>query len=295
MENKRTIWMGIAVAVVLSFVAGCPKEASDSVDEDEYPKWQVQPGTEAGQEIVGPDDGAMVWVPSGSFMMGSSHLPPVGGTMRDVPPHKREKPAHRVQLGGFWLGKHEVTNAQYRAFCEATGREFPLKSDQGDDHPVASINWSDAKAYCDHYGLNLPTEAQWEYAAAGPDSLKFPWGDEFDGNKLCWAENNGPGGKTFPVGSFPAGASWCGALDMAGNLWEWCADWYAADYYAHAPVNNPRGPKRGGVVEEGRVARVLRGGYWHNRNSDIFRCAYRNYFVPEKRLSSSSFRCARTP
>ena len=232
-------------------------------------------GTAVGEEIVGPDGGVYVWVPPGSFMIGSDDG------------EADEKPIHRVELGGFWLGKYEVTNAQYRAFCHATGRECPADSDQAQNHPVVYISWDDARLYCDHYGLGLPTEAQWEYAAAGPDSNRWPWGNEWDDAELCWYHNQGPDGQTFPVGSFAEGASWCGTLDMAGNVWEWCADWYAVDYYRRSPQHNPLGP-------DASLARVLRGGSWIDHNEYDFRCARRLNDHPDYRSNNLGFRCAKT-
>jgi len=239
--------------------------------------WE-RPGTNAGQEITGPDGGTYVWVPAGEFMMGSEHG------------DEREKPVHLVRITkGFWLGKCEVTNRQYRRFCEATGREFPGESDQGDDHPVVYVSWEDAQAYCEHYGLRLPTEAEWEYAARGARGTAYPWGDEWDSSKCCNRANLGPGGSTFPVGSFPAGVSWCGALDMAGSMWESCADWYAEDYYSTSPENDPTGPVSG-------ERRVLRGGSWNQDFEFFFRCAFRVWGDPTNRLSNNSgFRCVRTP
>jgi len=268
--------------------------------------WE-QPGTEVGQEIVGPDGGTMVWVPSGSFPMGSTDeqvaelLRPWSGDARERLGFMfgAETPQRRVALDGYWVAKHTVTNAQYRAFCEATGREFPEKSDQGDDHPVVWVSWEDAKAYCDHYGLSLPTEAQWEYVARGPEGRVYPWGNEWDRERLCWAENRGPGGETSAVGSLPAGASWVGALDMAGNVLEWCADWYDPNYYNTGPSSNPSGPAEAvsfripvlGVVLR---ARVLRGGSGAYSNPDYFRCANRDHLDPTYRYGLNGFRCART-
>jgi len=236
-------------------------------------------GTEVGEEITGPDGGVYVWVPGGSFMMGSNeHL-------------ASERPVHRVQLDGFWLGKCEVTNAQYRAFCDETGRDFPSQSDQGADHPIVHVSWDNANAYCKHYGLSLPTEAQWEYAAAGPESRTYPWGDEWDPQRLCWKENQGAGGKTFPVGSFPEGASWCGVLDMAGNVSEWCADWWQEDYYIYTPLENPAGPSTGSF-------RVLRGGSWSHIKGEVFskpfRCANRAILNPSDYQDNIGFRCVKT-
>ena len=179
---------------------------------------------------------------------------------------------HQVALDSFWIGECEVTNGQYRAFCDATGRTCPIGSAALDDHPAMAITWDNAKAYCDHYGYVLPTEAQWEYAAAGPEAATYPWGDEWDDQKCCNHFNPGPVGTTFPVGSFPAGASWCGALDMSGNWWEWCADWYASDYYQVSPESNPRGPDTG-------TSRVLRGGSCFSMAGQC-RAAYRYYSGP---------------
>lgn len=234
-------------------------------------------GARVGDEIVGPDGGTFVWVPAGSFMMGSEDG------------EDDEKPVHQVELDGFWLGKHEVTNARYRAFCEATQRQFPSKSDQGDDHPVVYVSWDDAHGYCEHYGYSLPTEAQWEYAAAGPEGRKYPWGNDWDPEKLCWSKKVGPVKKSFVVGSFPAGASWCGALDMAGNVQEWCGDWFGENYYERSPDRNPLGPDTG-------TERVLRGLSWYHGYSvpmDDFRCANRSRYVsPVKRSDLGGFRCA---
>ena len=208
------------------------------------------PGPGPGERMIGPDGQTLVWVPGGSFMMGSEDGP------------DDEQPIHRVTLDGFWIGRCEVTNEQYRAFCNATGREFPASSNQGDDHPVGAVNWHDAQAYCAFYGYTLPTEAQWEYAARGPAVPTYPWGDAWDAQKCCNWENLGPGDRTFPVGSFPAGASWCGALDMAGKLWEWCADWYSEAYYQVSPELNPAGPESG-------ESRVLRGDSWWSEDPRV--------------------------
>ena len=236
------------------------------------------PGGAAGEERLGPDGGTYVWVPAGEFMMGSEE----SGW------YDSEKPQHRVQLTrGFWLSRCEATNAQYRCFCEATGRGFPWDSGQGDDHPVTWVSWEDAQAYCAHYGLRLPTEAEWEFSARGVEGWRYPWGDEWDETKCCHWGNRGPRGKTFPVGSFPSGASWCGALDLAGNVWEWCEDRYAADYYSSSPGSDPQGPQEG-------MYRVFRGGSWGN-GSDYCRTAYRYRDVPDLREYYFGFRPAASP
>ena len=115
-------------------------------------------------------------------------------------------PAHRVRITkGFWLGECAVTNAQYRRYCEKTGAGFPKDSDQGDRHPVDDVNWTVAQAYCKHYGLSLPAEAQWEYAARGLEDRRYPWANEWDSRKCCNEDDQGPSGQTFPVVASPKG------------------------------------------------------------------------------------------
>jgi len=207
------------------------------------------PGHRARDEMIGPDGGAYVWVPPGKFMMGSDDKPLDAG------------PAHEVTITkGFWLSKYEVTGAQYAAFCEATGREVPPGPDTDQWYPAGSVPWEDAASYCERYGLALPTEAQWEYAARGSTAAKYPWGDEWDKALSCHWENRGPTGQASAAGSFQDGASWCGAMDMAGNVWEWCADWYAPDYYEHSEASDPMGPKSGSD-------RAIRGGSWYKTYS----------------------------
>lgn len=211
----------------------------------------------------GPDGQWLLLVSAGSFTMGKD-----GGIAN-------ERPAHDVYLDGFWIGRCEVTNGQYAAFLnqaaspdvetwlelsdgdcgvERVGSSYQAKSGL-EDYPVVEVSWHGATAYCEHFGYTLPTEAQWEYAARGPSGSEYPWGDVWDADRCCNTGNRGPGGKAAPVGSCLDGASWCGALDMAGNVWEWCADWYSATYYQVSVGENPPGPETG-------TARVYRGGSW---------------------------------
>jgi formylglycine-generating enzyme required for sulfatase activity len=222
----------------------------------------------------------MVWVPPGTFLMGSKET---GEEFADA------KPVHQVRLTkGFWLGQGPVTIGQFKQFCQEAGNP-PPDTDQGDTYPVlSSSDWTMAQQYCKHYGLSLPTEAQWEYAARGAEGRKWPWGNTWDAKKCCNADNPGPtsrDGSTWPVGSFPAGASWCGALDMAGNVWEWCQDWYLDTYYSTSPAQDPPGPAMG-------RERVRRGGSWvsdaENCRSDI-----RDHLDPAN--PGAGFRCAKTP
>jgi formylglycine-generating enzyme required for sulfatase activity len=268
----------IAVLILLVVLAVCFAQVGEP--------WERQ-GTKAGEEITGPDGGKMVWVPAGEFDMGAEDL------------GEGEKPVHHVRISrGFWLGKCTVTNAQYRRYCQETGTVLPLDSGQNlaDDHPMADVKWKDSAAYCQHYGVSLPTEAQWEYAARGPEGRKYPWGNEWDPKKCCNGNNQGPKGNTFPVGSFPEGASWCGALDMAGNLWQWCSDWYDSSYYASSPADDPRGPEKGEDVRLFGPSHVIRGGCWLDDAAGLFRAACRAYSSDEAwRCFSGAFRCVRVP
>jgi formylglycine-generating enzyme required for sulfatase activity len=241
--------------------------------------WQVK-GATAGQTITGPDGGKLVWVPAGQFAMGMEF---VGRYMFYC------GPVHKVIITrGLWLGKLEVTNGQYRRFCTATGRTFPVSSTQGDSNPVEFVSWPDALAYCQHFGLRLPTEAEWEWAARGPAGRIWPWGNTWDSARCCNMANhvNGPH-RTRPVGSFPGGVSWCGAMDLAGNVWEWCGDWLGKQYYASSPANDPAGPSSGAM-------RVIRGGSW-DAPADICRSANRNGSLPTSKSMGIGFRCVIRP
>ncbi|MDP2322606.1 MAG: formylglycine-generating enzyme family protein [Gammaproteobacteria bacterium] len=236
-----------------------------------------------------PED--MVLVPAGSYTMGSST---VGGVAI---------PEHTVYLDAYWMDKYEVTNREYKVFCDATGRAYP--PDPGftgminyftnyPSYPVVMVYWTDALAYAQWAGKRLPTEAEWERAAKGAaDNRLWPWGNTFNasiGGTLYHANITGieDGWQyTSPVGSYPTGLSPAGCYDMAGNVWEWVNDWYLNTYYSSSPTNNPQGPVSG-------TYRVIRGGYW-NHTSSYARCAYRNNSTPTSRDYSIGFRCARTP
>ncbi len=163
---------------------------------------------------------------------------------------------------------------------ERVDDEYQPKSGYA-DHPVIEVSWYGAVAYCEWAGGRLPTEAEWAYAARGPEARVFPWGDEWDENRLN-SVGAGPG-DTTEVGSYPAGASWCGALDMAGNAWEWVADWYG-DYPSGAQAN-PTGPSSGEYKR-------MRGGSWYDGRHRA-RCAYRYGSHPVNWYDYVGFRCAR--
>jgi sulfatase modifying factor 1 len=230
-----------------------------------------------GQVWVSPVDGAeMVYVPAGEFLMGTDGA--WGSTAN-------EKPQHRVYLDAYWIDEMEVTVAQYRRFCQATGRVMLPAPSWGwqDDHPIVNVTWEEAAAYAAWAGKRLPTEAEWEKTARGTDGRDYPWGNEWDPRKCVHGHRS-----TLAVGSRPAGASPYGALDMAGNVWEWCADWYDRTYYRSAPKQNPQGPSSG-------RDRVLRGGAWRDSMADPSDCrgANRFYCDPGVRDGTFGFRCVR--
>ena len=186
------------------------------------------------------------------------------------------------------MDQTEVTNERYGR-CVAVGVcETSLYAEDdrlnGANYPVVGVTWYDAQAYCQWVGKQLPTEAQWEKAARGTDGRQYPWGDTFDGKKLNYFGTDDGYRYTSPVGSYPVGASPYGALDMAGNVWEWCQDWYGADYYAVSPQRDPQGPDSGDY-------RVVRGGSWYV-DEWFVRAADRFRSVPDNRsLNFFGFRC----
>ena len=243
--------------------------------EMKAPELPVDPANIEQTHVNLKDGAELVLIPAGEFTMGSAHG--VGGP--------DEHPAHKVYLDSYSIYKNDVTVAQYRKFCEATGRTMPVAPDWGwiDNHPIVNVTWDDATAYAHWAGAALPTEAEWEKAARGTDGREYPWGNDWDAAKCSNGVATNPR-KTSAVGSFPAGASPYGVLDMEGNVWQWCADWYGDDYYKDSPLRNPIGPDTG-------TMRVLRGGSWCNGITVGFRAAYRDRGIPIYRGGDGGFRC----
>ena len=219
----------------------------------------------------------LVLIPGGAFLMGADS-------------EGDHSPVHEVSIDAFYMDRHEVTNARYLRFCEATGHRLPdFWSMAGfrcgpdyPDHPVISVSWTDAVAYAEWCGRRLPTEAEWEYAARGGlAGMKYPRGDTLDPSD----GNHNRSGKGGPVavGSYPPNGY--GLYDMQGNVVEWVWDYYAPDYYSSSPPANPQGPASGRF-------RVIRGGGWHSGPS--CNCVYyRNALPPGWVDFNVGFRCAR--
>ena len=201
---------------------------------------------------------------------------------------EHEKPRHPVEISkGFWMGRTEVTVTEYRQFVEDKKLEMPpfapsFNSDWSKpDHPIVHVPWDDAKTHCEWAGGRLPTEAEWEYAIRGDkEDLKYPWGNEISPTNAKYSSRDG----TAPVGSYPANDF--GIYDMAGNVWEWVADWYDSDYYQNSPEKDPQGPGQ----ETG--LRVLRGGSWNYNPRDL-RASGRFRYRPDVGDFYIGFRCAR--
>ena len=259
----------------------------------------------------------MVPVPAGEFSMGAtstqmSSVLDFGWSARWLRHFesflKSTGPPHEIYLDDYYIDRYEVSNKKYKAFSDSTGHRPPRSRNMDPflhpDQPVVTVSWADADAYCTWAGKRLPTEAEWEKAARGTAGLIYPWGNTWESDNLMSAESHAQrpladfkawsswqaefGAGPAKVGSYPEGASPYGVMDMAGNVWEWVADWYGADYYTTSPTRNPSGPTEG-------TNRVLRGGGW-----DVPRVvAYswmRSTFIPPHFDGSlvTGFRCAST-
>jgi formylglycine-generating enzyme required for sulfatase activity len=258
----------------------------------------------------------MIQIPAGKFLMGST---PEQAAIQDAPDKnwaKTEQPQHEVELSAYFIGKYPITNAQYQAFIQDTkyrspsgwsGENYPPEKS---DHPVVNVSWNDAQVYCQWLSQKtgraycLPSEAEWEKAARGPstgspvpavpaqagDGRVYPWGDDFDPTKCNTSESNIGG--TTPVGQFSqtGGDSPYGCADMAGNVWEWCQDWFDENEYKNRSgkvVKDPPGPQKGSY-------RVLRGGSFNNLRHNA-RCANRYWSLPDYFYNYIGFRVLVAP
>jgi formylglycine-generating enzyme required for sulfatase activity len=293
----------VAVVAIALAVAACgssaelsrPPSVAPGSASPSVPTSSSAPGSSPGQTRMDAFGIEQVWVPAGTFTMGSdaaaiaalSAAGPPDWVASEFP---SEGPQHRVRLTtGYWIDRTEVTNRAFAAFVAAGGyttqaywsaagwawlagkiaARLPLPC-LGDvpDQPRICITWYEAEAYATWRTGRLPTEAEWEFAARGPDSHVYPWGDTFDAARANVVDSIGP----KPVASYPAGASWVGAQDMAGNAMEWVADWLDVAYYATSPSADPTGPATG-------TKKVEKGGWWGS-NLFVARSAYRHYEDP---------------
>jgi formylglycine-generating enzyme required for sulfatase activity len=252
------------------------------------------------QEIIdSKDEMVLVYIPAGEFEMGSSKT-------EDPQAFEEELPQHIVYLDAYWIDKTEVSNVQYAmcvadsGACTKPANNYSLTRDsyydnsQYADYPVTFVSWDQAVAYCAWAGRRLPTEAEWENSARGPEGSIYPWGNSFDGTlaNYCdancqtdWKDSSFDDGytDTSPVGEFSGGASIYGVLDMAGNVYEWVADWYGP--YSQDYQTNPTGPTTG-------LEKIMRGGSWGDDPAHA-RSSVRSPINTDNWLNFVGFRCAR--
>lgn len=287
-------------SIILTEVSAGTSAVSIAPTNTNSPTSTPEPTIETYSTRLRKIDGMeQVFVPASSFIMGSDYE------------EEREKPQHTVWLDDYWIDTYEVTNAQYAmcvsaGACNAPDYRNSLTQDRYygntsfDNYPVIFVSWYDASDYCGWVGGRLPTEAEWEKAARGDqDARRFPWGNDFASNyaNLCdrnctmsWKNNSYDDSyiDTAPITSFPDGVSQFGAMNMAGNICEWVADWYKADYfYNKQDWSEPIGPSSGST-------RVIKGGSWYD-DTDILRVSARYGFDPNKSFYDVGFRCVSQP
>jgi sulfatase modifying factor 1 len=240
---------------------------------------------------ISKDKTLMVLIPEGNFYMGN----PEGDDA-----HYDENPSHKVHLDAFWIDCYEITNRLYKIFVDDTGHRIPYVDtdwakpynwENGSyppgkaDYPVVLVSWEDTTSYAKWAGKRLPTEAEWEKAARGGLLKKrYPWGDKIDELHANYFTSITNKNEIKPVGTMLPNPY--GIYDIAGNVWEWCTDWYGKTYYRTSLYKNPQGP------EKGRY-RVFRGGAWINRDESL-RCSERARNVPTHRSYIIGFRCAKS-
>lgn len=270
-------WLCYCLCFLGVFIILSCSEDSDTI-VSESSSGSHSPNTKYEDRIRTKDGVDMVLIPAGEFQMGSND-----GNMD-------EKPVHTVYLDAFYMDVYEVTNTQYQKFLFTTGykpfysfHHFEEDAKNAPNGPVELVTWYDVSAYAKWAGKRLPTEAEWEKAARGGlEGKRYPWGDDAIYDNVNW---QGIGGRDIwehdaPVGSFPPNGY--GLYDMIGNVEEWCADWYAGDYYGESPRQNPLGPALG-------LCRVVRGGSYGYPSNMLVGVAYRSANNP---YNNRSFRCA---
>ncbi|HEV2472820.1 MAG TPA: SUMF1/EgtB/PvdO family nonheme iron enzyme [Chthonomonadales bacterium] len=231
--------------------------------------------------VYNPGDGAqLVYIPGGPFPMGDDD--------------REDNPRHVVTLSAYWIYRAPVTVKQYRQFCFAASRSMPpapaYDSDWSRlDYPIVNVSWSDAQAYAKWAGGELPSEAQWERAARGTDARAYPWGNAYRPGKL-WCSLSSFGDAHRPIAVGELGVSPTGCTDMAGNVAEWCRDWYEKDYWK---TDRPIDPVDDAPAST--MFRSVRGGSWYYFDPLFFRSAFRDWCRPDAISDYRGFRCAVSP
>lgn len=267
---KKSIAMLTSLFAVLLVSLSFAERLDGEKSNQEEPRDANQP-----QEFTNSIGIRFRLIPAGSFMMGASP--------GDSEVGEGELPRHSVEITRpFHIGEHEVTQEIYEQVMGENPSEF-----KGADRPVERISWNDAVAFCTRLSemtgesYRLPTEAEWEYACRAGTETRYYWGDAMDGD-YAWHDENS-GGETHPAGQKNPN-EW-GLYDMSGNVWEWCGDWFAENYYFQSPPQDPSGPESG-------TSRVVRGGSWYNYPKNL-RSSSRFGFRPDRGNYYIGFRVVR--
>ena len=265
----RSIVLVCSVALGALACAGCG---------DDIPMTKPPVDVPLDPTIRTSDGATMVLVADGDFVMGDANAPASADN----------RPAHTITVSDFYMDENEVTNALYSAFVTATRHTVPkywlLTVYNEPQQPVVGVTWSDANAYARWAGKRLPTEAEWEKAArAGLDNATYPWGN---GSPTTERAVYG-GSRSSPAVVKSTLPNALGLYDMAGNVWEWCGDYYDATYYNISPGVDPRGPLTG-------TTRVVRGGSYSSDAASLG-VSLRSYLSPDDANPVTGFRCAKDP
>ncbi len=233
------------------------------------------------------DGTQLVCIPAGPFLAGQNRF--------------------EVVLPVYALGIYAVTNAQYKHFIEATKHRPPNVADRGHpvwkgwefplekaDHPVVCVNWEDAQAYCTWAAMRLPGELEWEKGACGVEGSRYPWGDDWHHGQYCRWQGNCEQETTCGVWCYPEGRSPWGVYNAAGNILEWCVDYYDAAAYERYQSGQLASPQGVTTPTSNGCKRVIRGGAWNVHHPNFFACSYRRCSDPMLRYDNVGFRCAKT-
>lgn len=249
------------------------------------------PGFSGKKSMTSQPDAGMILIAEGPFMMGSSRED-VEWIVRTFHSASREwyqdeTPAQEIYLNKYYIDRLEVSNSKYKQYMQATGKNAPKYWDNSrfnkPDQPVVGVNFQEAMEYCLWAGKRLPSEAEWEKAARGEDSRRFPWGNEPDPTRANVLGLKDQHRYTSSTGNYLKGKSPYGVMDMAGNVWEWTSAWYQP--YQNSKHENEM---------FGQTLKVVRGGSW-NSNMDLARTAVRGKALPKQQQSYIGFRCVLQP
>jgi formylglycine-generating enzyme required for sulfatase activity len=286
-KTRKKMYIGITLLIISITLSGCgtaPEGVSATID--------------------------MILIPAGEFEMGQDAdlglsicqelYEPYGDNDCNINTYEDEEPVHIVWLDDYYIDKYEITTADYQVCVEAEVCYLPKKTrskyredyygnPEFANYPVIFVSWFDAQTYCDWRGARLPTEAEWEKAARGTDGRIYPWGNSFDGELGNFYdrgyEYDDGYTDTAPVGTYPEGASPYDVMDLAGNVWEWVADWYGYRYFSSSPKENPQGPATGSE-------RVLKGGSWYKEGNYDVSTSDRMGWFPDYKYDYIGFRCS---